>query len=166
MPAGLSLEDYSKNKLEIFFGQDSNLKLPEYYKNYIEFLADMISEEYILIHNKLYYISYDNEIETDDDIYEATLNEDGSIDYEVKFYNGACGFSEAIEEAVDNIKTDDEKIESDLLKSCKDLLEQLAVYRSGWLGDDEDGNTLWRDRIGLEADMKQAYAAIKKATIK
>lgn len=59
----------------------------------------------------------------------------------------------------------DEKIESDLLESCKNLLEQLAAYRSGWLGDNEDGHTIWRDRIGLEADMKYAYNAIKKATI-
>lgn len=38
-----------------------------------------------------------------DDIFKASENKDGSIDFELKYYNGGCGFSEAIEYALKNI---------------------------------------------------------------
>lgn len=39
-----------------------------------------------------------------DDIFESSKNEDGSINFEVKYYNGGCGFNEAIVYALDNAK--------------------------------------------------------------
>lgn len=32
--------------------------------------------------------------------FNSTENEDGTIDFEVKYYNGGCSFNEAIEEAL------------------------------------------------------------------
>lgn len=36
------------------------------------------------------------------DIFESSKNEDGTIDFEVKYYNGGCGFNEAIGYALEN----------------------------------------------------------------
>ena len=41
------------------------------------------------------------DIEPYEDIFRSTKNEDGSIDFEVKYYNGGCGFNEAIDTALD-----------------------------------------------------------------
>lgn len=38
--------------------------------------------------------------ELNDDIFESKKNDDGTIDFEVKYYNGGCGFNEAIDEAL------------------------------------------------------------------
>ncbi len=40
------------------------------------------------------------DIDPDYDIFNSTKNEDGTIDFEVKYYNGGCGFNEAIDEAL------------------------------------------------------------------
>ena len=56
---------------------------------------------YTIINDKIYKID-DKEIDADEDVYTSTHNADGTIDFEVKFYNGGCSFDEAIEEAVEN----------------------------------------------------------------
>ena len=38
----------------------------------------------------------------DEEIYKATKNEDGTIDFEVKYYNGSLGFNEAIDGALED----------------------------------------------------------------
>jgi len=35
-----------------------------------------------------------------DDIFLSTKNDDGTIDFEIKYYNGGCSFDEAIETAL------------------------------------------------------------------
>ena len=47
--------------------------------------------------------SYYNDI--DSDIFNAHDNNDGTIDYEVLYYNGGCSFDEAVEYAIDNMKS-------------------------------------------------------------
>lgn len=39
-----------------------------------------------------------------EDIFNSTKNEDGTIDFEVKYYNGGCSFNEAIEQAIKESK--------------------------------------------------------------
>lgn len=39
-----------------------------------------------------------------DNVFEATKNDDGSYDFIVKYYDGGCGFNEAIEYALDKCK--------------------------------------------------------------
>lgn len=43
-------------------------------------------------------------IDPDDDIFNATQNLDGTIDFHVMYYNGGCSFNEAIEEAISNME--------------------------------------------------------------
>ena len=44
------------------------------------------------------------EIDPYTDFYEARMNDEGEILFDVMFYNGACGLGEAIEEAVKNMQ--------------------------------------------------------------
>ena len=36
----------------------------------------------------------------DEDIFRSSINDDGTINFEVKYYNGGCSFNEAVEEAL------------------------------------------------------------------
>ncbi|MFD0587686.1 hypothetical protein ACFQZE_06700 [Paenibacillus sp. GCM10027627] len=78
--------------------------LPSYYDSYQELLLDEYYHKYI-IRNGLIYTVERQELDVDQDIFSACINEDGeSIDFEVKYYNGGCSFNEAIELALDNLK--------------------------------------------------------------
>ena len=76
------------------------IELPKYYDNYTEFFQD---EEggHVIINGSLYKI----EKETFDyeNLYQASKNQDGSIDFLVAFHNGGCGLSEALTDALGNI---------------------------------------------------------------
>lgn len=58
--------------------------------------------KYIMIDNKVYQID-DNEYD-DTERMDATLQEDGTITYDVYFYNGGCGFTEALEEVINKAR--------------------------------------------------------------
>lgn len=50
--------------------------------------------------NGLIWTVEKEDYEPADDIFTSSKNEDGTIDFEVKYYNGGCGFNEAIDEAI------------------------------------------------------------------
>jgi translation initiation factor 2 beta subunit (eIF-2beta)/eIF-5 len=66
-----------------------------------EYFLDTINE-YIELNGIVYKIS-DTEL-NDDDIYEMSKKEDGTLEYIVKFYNGGCGFEEALDTAYSTLK--------------------------------------------------------------
>ncbi len=74
----------------------------KYYDSYQEYIESE-SEEYLIRDNKVYVI--DN-TETETDIGETWVNQDKSIGYVVSFYNGSCGFKEALNDALDNTLDD------------------------------------------------------------
>ena len=65
-----------------------------------EMFNDM-SDEAIEIDGVVFEVSRES-VDVLDDIMIASKNEDGSYSFEVKYYNGGCGFSEAIEESLSN----------------------------------------------------------------
>lgn len=72
------------------------------YKEAIEEYGDF--EKYIIYKNNLYEVIED--IKQDDcDIFEANMNEDGTISYTVSYYNGGCCLSEAIERSLKKLKS-------------------------------------------------------------
>lgn len=91
-----TLEEQCKRLLD-------NQELESYYDSYREML---LSEYYnqFLDHNGILFSVTRECINPHEDIFRSSKNEDGTIDFEVKYYNGGCGFSEAIEEALSNIK--------------------------------------------------------------
>lgn len=91
---GMTVEEKAKELL----GQ---LELEVYYDSYVEKLCD--GDDYIILDDELYGIH--NLMDVDDtDVFNSTMRSDGLILFEVKYYNGGCGLSEAIETAYDNMR--------------------------------------------------------------
>ncbi len=74
-------------------------QIPDYYVNGKDYFNDHLSGHAVQINGQVYEIER-TEYEDNDDIFESSLNEDGSIDFQVKYYNGGCGFSEALDYAI------------------------------------------------------------------
>jgi hypothetical protein len=89
-----SLEDQCKRLLE-------NKELPPYFDCYAEYLLDEHYQKYVIIDEIVYYVQKED-VDTESDIFKATKNPDGNFEFEVRYYNGGCGFEEAIEEALKN----------------------------------------------------------------
>lgn len=80
--------------------------LEEFYDTWEECFREMEYDKYIITNNNIYRIIEDKEFTDCEDIFEAHQNELGQIEYCLSYYNGGCGFSEAIENALKNMKTD------------------------------------------------------------
>lgn len=79
-----------------------NKELPSYCDSYAEYLMDENYQK-ITIQNDIVYQVEKEEIDPDSDLFQAKINDDDEIEFEIRYYNGGCGFDEAIEEAVKNI---------------------------------------------------------------
>jgi len=90
-----NLEDQCKRILGI-------KQLDNYYDSYKEAINDC-DGRYIVHNNNVYEVIEDREC-CGDDIFEAKENSDGTISYVLSYYNGGCGFTEAIEESLDRLK--------------------------------------------------------------
>ena len=88
-PTGQSVDNYVKD-----------CDIPSYYDSDEEYFNDVFQEKAFQINGIVY------EVETkelnDDYIAISKHNDDGTIDFQVKFYNGGCSFNEAVEEALKN----------------------------------------------------------------
>lgn len=68
-----------------------------------ELIRDEFYDEYMVLNGKLYSID-SKEYDENTDIAEAKLHDDGTIDFEVRFYNGGSSMGEMIERAVEKAK--------------------------------------------------------------
>ena len=86
--------------------ENKGVYIAECYDNAIDCLTEKFYNEYFFHHKtqKLYNITK-TEHDLDDDIIKASLNEDGTIEYELRYYNGGAGFDECMEEAFDKLIT-------------------------------------------------------------
>ena len=71
---------------------------------------DDLDETEVLIDGKVYTVER-TAYEDYDDIFEAERLSDGKISFHVKYYNGGCGFSEAIDESIKNMKCNADKLD-------------------------------------------------------
>lgn len=99
----ISLAKKCKSILEL-----EEVKVPEYYnlekeEDCIECIQDNLDEEYVIYNNDIFKVVEKSYVDPDNDIFEAEQNENGEIEFFVKYYNGGCGFSEAIETALSKI---------------------------------------------------------------
>jgi len=60
-------------------------------------------DNYIEVQGKIYRVQ-DTQFDPDSDIFEMEENEDGTLDYHLRYYNGGCGFQEAMETAARKLK--------------------------------------------------------------
>ncbi len=94
---GEDIEAIAKRVLD-----DKGITKDEYYDDYVDCLIDECRDAYIAVNGKLYTCET-TEIDPSDDIYNATTNPDGSINFEVKFYNGCAGLGESVGRAIDKM---------------------------------------------------------------
>lgn len=76
----------------------------ECYDSWEEAFYQELYDDYIIARGNVYKLLECNELDSED-VFNAYENPDGTIGYDVVYYNGGCGLSEAIEEALVNMKT-------------------------------------------------------------
>jgi hypothetical protein len=76
-----------------------DVKFKTWHSDADDYFMDEYHEKAVEINGEVYIVESIN-IEPYEDIFNSNKNDDGTIDFEVKYYNGGCGFNEAIEEAL------------------------------------------------------------------
>lgn len=89
---GETLEEQCKRLLE-------NKELPSYHDSYAEFLLDQHYKEMTIQGGVLYHVEKEK-LDPEDNMFNASIEDNGDISFEVRYYNGGCGFDEAIENAM------------------------------------------------------------------
>ena len=79
-------------------------ELDSYCDSWREMLCEELYERYVIANDTIYEVVEKKHRSIDEDIFEAHANLDGSIEYEVMYYNGGCSFNEAIEYALEDMK--------------------------------------------------------------
>ena len=74
----------------------------EGYSDFLEALEDWSYKKYVIYNGNIYKADM-KESDPYSNMAIATKKEDGTIDFEVRYYNGGCSFSEAIEDALRKI---------------------------------------------------------------
>lgn len=73
------------------------------YGTKVDYFHEELTEQAKEINGIVYVITRVSS-DGNDSIFKSSKNEDGSINFEVKFYNGGCGFGEALDDALVNCK--------------------------------------------------------------
>lgn len=83
-----------------------NKEVSDYYEDALECLIYDFEDEFFYHRKtkKLYAITK-KELEPYDDIISAEIKPNGTIEYELKYYNGGAGFHECMEEAFDKLNS-------------------------------------------------------------
>lgn len=100
-----TFEDLCKRILK----ENGYTKLSTWFSTYEEMLSDELYGEYVIVNKNLYQIIEKHNKDTEFDIFNAHLNKDGTIDYEIMYYNGGCSFQEAIEYSLENMEDELER---------------------------------------------------------
>lgn len=72
--------------------------------DYVNLLCNEKYDEYVCANNRLFKIESKESIDLEEEIIDVFDNEDGTFNYEVKYYNGGAGFEEVIEQAFNKLK--------------------------------------------------------------
>lgn len=75
-----------------------------YYDTFTEAVQDTQYQQYVIQGDKLYKVTEFRDIEEYEDIFSAKKINGKDFEFEVKYYNGGCGFDEAIEYALKDAK--------------------------------------------------------------
>ena len=88
-------EESIENWCKEYCNQNGISSLISYYDSWQECFIDEFDKEFIIANNSIYKI-VENKKCDGEDVFEASKNELGQIQYCLSYYNGGCGFSEAI----------------------------------------------------------------------
>lgn len=109
-PEGINLEEQCKYLL-------GNPETTDYYDSYAEMLYE--SEKYIVVKDRVFEI-LEKENKEDQDTFKMNKNPDGTYDFQLRYYNGACSLNEAMEIAYDDMG----KKHIDLLATYPELAKE------------------------------------------
>ena len=129
---GLTVDELCK-KICIQLGEEL---LPTFYSSYREQLAD--TYDYVTYKDRLYEIVEKQLLYPSDSRYDGIINEDGSIEFDVQYYNGGCNFDTALSNALDSLCLDRPKNKAEYYKS---KIEELILQAR------EDGVTFTTEQI-------------------
>jgi len=87
-PTGKTIEQYMEG-----------VEIPDYYTDKAEAFEGMFYRKAYFLNGEIYEVECED-YDDGDDIFNASRNEDGSIDFLLKYYNGGRGFSEALDYAI------------------------------------------------------------------
>jgi len=83
-------------------------EIPEYHSTWKDYFYEELvrdTDDKYLEHNwEFYEVMEKNDIYWHD-IYESNENKDGTISYQVSYYNWGCSFHEAVDMALENVKS-------------------------------------------------------------
>jgi len=95
-----SLEDFYKEKLR----EVGITELRSCDNDWEDCFRDKFREKYFIVNNIIWEVFDHTEKDDSDDIYDLKPNEDGTLSFIIKFYNGGTCLSECIEEELEKIK--------------------------------------------------------------
>lgn len=75
----------------------------EFYDSFEEAVRSDLHEKYLVTKDAVFEIIENEELDGCDDIYFAKQTGDNEFTYVVRFYNGGCPFSEAVEQALTDL---------------------------------------------------------------
>jgi len=94
-----SIEDWCEE-----YCKENNIShVKSFCDSWMDSLLFVFGEKFIIVNDEIYEVIEDKSFE-ECEILEANENEDGTIDFCLSFHNGGCGFIEALEEAIQNMK--------------------------------------------------------------
>lgn len=76
--------------------------------SWVEALEDDGHGMYVVVNGIIYEVD-DSDIDPYNDVFDAERLSDGTYRYTVKFYNGGCGFSEAVGTAMERLEEQDDE---------------------------------------------------------
>ena len=80
----------------------SDVEIPDNYDDATEYFEDTFYKNAHVVNDQVYIVEM-KDIDPCSGIANASKNDDGSIDFELKYYNGGASFSEVLDEAVDKL---------------------------------------------------------------
>ena len=95
---------FKENCIEICKDIDKNTLAD--YESLQQYISEEFYDKYYIYENQLYKMKVKS-VDLDNDIFNANMDKSGKIKFEVKYYNGGCGFNEAMDEAMDSMKKGD-----------------------------------------------------------
>ncbi len=97
---GHTVEDWAREKCQ---SNGFHEKAP-YNWTWWDQLWDHYPNKYFKANEEVWEAIEHRELDASDDIYELTPNEDGTVSFVMRFYNGGTCFSESIEEGLKKLK--------------------------------------------------------------
>lgn len=92
--------------------ENKETELSKYNHNWVEQLRDKFYDDYVIAKDTLFKIVDVKGLDFDYDVFNASINPDGTINFDVMYYNGGCCLTEALEEALKNIDISEIKAET------------------------------------------------------